>query len=67
MTWTSPRLRRRRNGRSAAREADRATQERIAEGIEGLRRDVANAGRLLGALVAGGGLGNLGDLIKPPK
>jgi len=53
-----------------AQEADRAIQERIAAGIEGLRRDVGNAGKLLGALVAGGGLGNLGnlgDLLKPPK
>ena len=49
-----------------AQEADRAIQERIAAGIEGLRRDVGNAGRLLGALVAGGGLGSLADLIKPP-
>jgi hypothetical protein len=49
----------------AAQEADRAMQERTVEAIEGLRRDVANAGKLLGALVAGGGLGNLGDLIKP--
>jgi len=50
-----------------AQEADRAIQERIAAGIEGLRRDVGNAGKLLGALVAGGGLGNLADLIKPQK
>ena len=49
-----------------AQEADRAVQERIAAGIEGLRRDVGNAGKLLGALVAGGGLGNLGDLLRPP-
>jgi hypothetical protein len=50
----------------AAQEADRAMQERTLAAIEGLRRDVGNAGKLLGALVAGGGLGNLGDLIKPP-
>ena len=50
----------------AAQEADRAMQERILAVLEGLRRDVGNAGKLLGALVAGGGLGNLGDLIKPP-
>ena len=50
----------------AAQEADRAMQERILAALEGLRRDVGNAGKLLGALIAGGGLGNLGDLIKPP-
>ena len=50
----------------AAQEADRAMQERIVAALEGLRRDVGNAGKLLGALIAGGGLGNLGDLIKPP-
>ena len=50
----------------AAQDADRAMQERILAALEGLRRDVGNAGKLLGALVAGGGLGNLGDLIKPP-
>jgi hypothetical protein len=50
----------------AAQEADRAMQERTLAVLEGLRRDVGNAGKLLGALIAGGGLGNLGDVIKPP-
>jgi len=49
-----------------AQEADRAMQERLLGALEGLRRDVGNAGKLLGALVAGGGLGNLGDVLKPP-
>jgi hypothetical protein len=49
----------------AAQEADRAVQERILAAIDALRRDVNNAGKLLGALIAGGGPGNLGDLIKP--
>jgi hypothetical protein len=49
-----------------AQEADRAMQERLLGALEGLRRDVGNAGKLLGALVAGGGLGSLGDVIKPP-
>jgi hypothetical protein len=49
----------------AAREADRAVQERILAALEGLRHDVNNAGKLLGALIGGGGLGNPGDSIKP--
>jgi len=49
----------------AAREADRAVQERILAALEELRHDVNNAGKLLGALIGGGGLGNLGDSIKP--
>jgi hypothetical protein len=40
-------------------------QERILAALEGLRHDVTNAGKLLGALIGGGGLGNLGDSIKP--
>jgi hypothetical protein len=48
----------------AAQDADHALQQKILETLEGLRRDVNNAGKTLGALVAGGGLGNIADLFK---
>jgi hypothetical protein len=48
----------------AAQEADHALQLKIVDTLEGLRRDVNNAGKTLGAVVAGGGLGSIADLFK---
>jgi hypothetical protein len=48
----------------AAQDADRALQQQILETLEGLRRDVNNAGKTLGTLVAGGGLGSIVDMFK---
>lgn len=48
----------------AAQEADHALQLKIVDTLEGIRRDVNNAGKTLGTLVAGGGLGSIVDLFK---
>jgi hypothetical protein len=48
----------------AAQDKDHALHERILEALDGLRRDVATAGKTLGALAAGGGLGNIMDMFK---
>jgi hypothetical protein len=48
----------------AAQDADRALQQQMLETLEGLRRDVNNAGKTLGTLVAGGGLGGIVDMFK---
>jgi hypothetical protein len=48
----------------AAQDADRALQQQILDTLEGLRRDVNNAGKTLGTLVAGGGLGSIVDMFK---
>jgi len=45
-------------------DADRELQQKILATLEALRRDLDNTGKLLAALVGGGGLGNLGDLFK---
>ena len=44
--------------------ADRELQQKILATLEGIRRDLDNTGKLLGAAVGGGGLGNIADLFK---
>ena len=48
----------------AAQEADHALQLKIVDTLEGIRRDVNNAGKTLGTLVASGGLGSIVDMFK---
>ena len=46
-------------------DADRELQQKILGTLEGLRRDLDNTGKLLVAVMGGGGgLGNIADLFK---
>ncbi len=66
----TPRARSRRLPRSCRRcaprqDADRELQQKILGTLEGLRRDLDNTGKLLVAVMGGGGgLGNIADLVQ---
>jgi hypothetical protein len=46
----------------AGQDADRELQQKILATLEGVRRDLDNTGKILAALVGGGGLGNVANI-----